>query len=272
MRYWLVSLLLLFAGEIGAQELYVFSEPASNMPARSMGLKYAGKFLDGSSGSIEQRHMLEYQLGHSARWMTHVSTTMSDMYSYPRLRWESVRLYSKYRFISVDEVHKHFRAAAFGELSYSVNDPMYEELSLEGDQSGVRGGIILTQLLHKLAVSATLSYLHSLQERVKHMGIHTYNYNAFNYSLSAGYLLFPRKYTHYGQTNFNLYMELLGSRALDKGTGFLDLAPALQFIFASNTKLNLGYRFQVSGDMNRMARNSLMVSVERTFLNAVKRK
>jgi hypothetical protein len=267
-----ICLLMAYSASIGAQELYVFSEPASNMPARSMGLKYGGKFLEGSSGSVEQRHMLEYQLGHSAKWMTHVSTTLSNMYSYPSLRWESVRLYSKYRFISNDEVHRHFRAAAFGELSYSANDPMYEELSFEGDQSGVRGGIILTQLLHKLAISSTLSYLHSLQERVKHLGLHDYNYNAFNYSISAGYLLFPRKYNNYNQTNFNLYLELLGSRALDKGTGFVDLAPAIQFIFSSNTKLNLGYRFQISGDMDRMARNSFMVSVERTFLNAFKHK
>lgn len=104
------------------------------------------------------------------------------------------------------------------------------------------------------------------------MDIHSYNYNAFNYSLSAGYLLFPRKYNGYGQTNFNLYMEMLGSRALDTQAGFLDLAPAVQFIFSSNTKLNLGYRFQVSGDMVRMAKSSFHVSIERTFLNALSRR
>jgi hypothetical protein len=65
---------------------------------------------------------------------------------------------------------------------------------------------------------------------------------------------------------------MLGSRALDKQAGFLDLAPAVQFIFSSNTKLNLGYRFQVSGDMERMAESSFLISIERTFLNALKRK
>jgi hypothetical protein len=34
---------------------------------------------------------------------------------------------------------------------------MYDELSLEGDQSGVQAGLIATQLLHKLAISATVS-------------------------------------------------------------------------------------------------------------------
>jgi hypothetical protein len=169
-------------------------------------------------------------------------------------------------------VHRHFRAAAFGEFSYSVNEPMYDELSMDGDQSGFRGGLILTQLLHKLAVSTTLSYIVSFQDRVDHMGMHPYNYNAFNYSLSAGYLLFPRKYNNYGQTNVNLYVELLGSQALDTRNAYFDLAPAVQFIFSSNTKLNLGGRFQLYGNMTRMAENSFVISIERTFLNALKKR
>jgi hypothetical protein len=271
MRFFFTLLGLAWLVSAGAQELYVFSEPASNMPARAAGLKYAAKLLDGDRGRTEQRHMIEMQLGLSKKWMTHVSTSFSDMYS-NGVRWESARIYTKYRFISIDDVHRHFRAAAFGELSYSVNYPMYDELSLEGDQSGARAGVILTQLLHKLALSSTLSYTASLQDRIQHIGIHSYTYNALNYSLSAGYLLFPRKYNGYGQTNFNLYLEMLGSRALDKQAGFLDLAPAVQFIFSSNTKLNLGYRFQVSGDMERMAESSFLISIERTFLNALKSK
>jgi hypothetical protein len=263
---------VLIGVNVSAQELYVYSEPASNMPAKSMGLKYAGKFLEEKASSdFQQRHMLELQLGHSKKWMTHFSTTLSNMYS-SSLRWESARLYTKYRVVSLDDVHRHFRAAAFGEISYSVNDPMYDELSLEGDQSGFRGGLILTQLLHKLAVSSTLSYIVSLQNRVDHMGIHEYNYNAFNYSLSAGYLLFPRKYNSYDQTNFNLYVELLGSQALDTRTSYLDIAPAIQFIFSSNTKVNLGGRFQLTGNMSRMAENSFLISIERTFLNVLKKR
>jgi hypothetical protein len=257
---------------VTAQELYVFSEPASNMPAKAMGLKYAGKFLEEKAISeIQQRHMLELQLGHNKKWMTHIGTTFSDMYG-SAFRWESVKLYSKYRFLSIDDVHKHFRAAAFGEIAYSVNDPMYDELSLDGDQSGVRGGLIVTQLLHKLALSSTISYIVSVQDRAKHAGIHDYNYNSLNYSLSAGYLLFPRKYNSYDQTNINLYVELLGSQALDTKSSYHDIAPAIQFIFSSNTKLNLGGRFQIAGNMNRMAENSFLISIERTFLNALKKR
>ncbi len=44
------------------------------------------------------------------------------------------------------------------------------------------------------------------------------------------------------------------------------MAPGVQFIFNSNSKLNLGYRFQLGSDMNRMARSSIQLSFERTFL------
>lgn len=252
------------------QELYIYSEPASNMPAKAFGVKYSGKFLERMRQQIEQRHAIELQFGHHKKWMTHLATTVSDMYT-PQVKWESFRIYSKYRFLSVDDVHKHFRAAAFGELAHSVNPVLFDELNLEGDQSGWRGGIILTQLVHKLAVSTTISYVQSLQERMKNVN-HVHNYNALNYSLSAGYLLFPRSYKSYAQTNINLYVECLGSQALDTKTTFFDIAPALQFIFNSNTKLNLGYRVQLSGNMYRMATNSVHLSFERSFLNALRRR
>ena len=96
-------------------------------------------------------------------------------------------------------------------------------------------------------------------------------YESMNYSLSAGYLLFPKEYTNYKQVNINLYTELLAEQTLDIKKHCVDLAPALQFIFNSNAKLNIGYRFQVSGDMSRMSTNSWLVSFERTFLNALKK-
>ena len=150
---------------------------------------------------------------------------------------------------------------------------MYDEISLEGDQSGVSAGLVLTQLVHKLAVSGTFALTEVLnRERweVGHTGMHPYR--SFQYSLSAGYLLFPRKYNSYSQTNLNVYVELLGARNLDRKGGFIDLAPALQLILNSNTKVNAGYRFQLSGDVYRMARESLLLSVETTFLNAFKRR
>lgn len=60
--------------------------------------------------------------GVNKKLMVHLATTLSNMYSL-KMQWESARLYAKYRFLSRDEVHKHFRLAAFAELSHSVNDP-----------------------------------------------------------------------------------------------------------------------------------------------------
>jgi hypothetical protein len=245
------------------------------MPAKAIGFKYSGKFLRGiHSEKIEQRQMLQAQFGLSKKWMIHAATTVSDMYSYPVTRWESANIYAKYRFLSMDQVHAHFRMAAFVEASYSRNQLLYDELSLEGDQSGVQAGIIATQLLHKLALSATVSTVQVLNgQRSEFDGSNRpYPFSSLNYSLSAGYLLFPRKYTSYKQTNFNLYLELLGSQTLDKKRYFVDLAPAVQFIFNSATKLNFGYRFQLSGDMHRMAEEHFQLSLETVFLNKLRRK
>lgn len=275
MKQFFIGAVLLMAGHVlTAQELYVFSEPASNVPAKSVSVKYSGKFLKSSHNDrIEQRHMPELMLGLSKEWMLRASTTMSDMYS-NNFRWESAKLYTKYRFLSVDDVHKHFRMAAFAEASYSRNDMMYDELSLDGDQSGIQGGLILTQLWDKLAVSTTLGYLQVIQDQPPphHIGMEKFPEQAFNYSLSAGYLLFPRHYSSYKQTNVNLYAELLGQQTLDNKKFYVDLAPAIQFIFNSTAKLNAGYRIQLNSDMDRMAQNRLQVSFEYIFLNALKKR
>jgi hypothetical protein len=275
MKQFFIGALLLMTGYVlTAQELYVFSEPASNVPAKSVSVKYSGKFLKSSHNDrIEQRHMPEVMLGLSKEWMLRASTTMSDMYS-SNLRWESAKLYTKYRFLSNDDVHRHFRMAAFAEASYSRNEMMYDELSLDGDQSGIQGGVILTQLWDKLAVSTTLGYLQVIQSQppLHHVGMEKFPEQAFNYSLSAGYLLLPRHYTSYKQTNVNLYAELLGQQTLDNKKFYVDFAPAIQFIFNSTAKLNAGYRIQLNSDMNRMAQNRLQLSFEYVFLNALKKK
>jgi hypothetical protein len=46
---------------------------------------------------------------------------------------------------------------------------------------------------------------------------------------------------------------------------YVDLAPAIQLIFASKTKLNLGYRFQLDSDMKRMMQRSWLFSIEASF-------
>lgn len=252
-----------------AQELYVFTEPASNMPAKSISAKVTGKFVKNAvkDGTL-QRYAPEIMFGLSRNWMVHLSPSFSNMYS-SRTRWESVKVYAKYRFFTNDDVHRHFRMAAFGEAAYSRNEPMFDELSIDGDQTGVQGGIILTQLSRKLAVSSTLSVLKSLQDKSKINAANT-PAEAFAYTFSAGYLVLPVRYTSFRQLNINVYTELLGQRALDSRKYMVDLAPAIQFIFNSNAKVNIGYRFQLDGNMRRMGERGWMIAFERTFLGALR--
>ncbi len=276
------SLLVIFFSCLGiqiisAQELYVFSEPASNMPSKSFGVKYTGKFIEQENDGryfISSRHMLEAQLGVSKKLMLHPSVTISDMYTNSATRFESMGLYLKYRFLSIDEVHKHFRASFYVKGVTSRNELKYEELTVDGDHTVIQGGFIFTQLIHKLALSSTIGLTEVLHKErwVKYDGARHYSYQSFLYSLSAGYLLLPRQYKGFNQTNLNVYCEFMGGAALDRRVGYLDMAPALQLIINSNSKVNLGYRFQVFGDAYRMASSGLLFSYERTFLNAFKHK
>jgi hypothetical protein len=262
----LFTMALFVISVLGAQELYVFSEPASNMPAHSIGAKATAKFLrETSTGKARSRYTPELMYGWNKNLMLHVAASFSDMYSNGQ-QWESVRFYGKYRFLSSDELYRHFRMAAFVEASYSKNQPFYDELSLEGDQGGMQMGIIATQLLHKLALSSTISYLGTAKRDLADPLAGTIPSRAFNYSLSAGYLILPKKYTDYKQINLNLYMELLGQQTTDIKRYYVDLAPAVQLIFNSQAKLNLGYRFQLGSDMNRMASKSWLLGFEWLFL------
>jgi len=249
----------------------VFTEPASNMPAKSISTKLEATFDRGVHHNfrIDQRYMPEIMFGLSKNWMLHLAGTFSNMYTQD-MQWESIKAYVKYRFLALDDVHKHFRMAVFGQAAHSQNPVYFDELSLDGDQSGVEGGLIITQLLNKLALSSTLSLLDVTTKRPE-FNSDAYPYQAFNYSLSAGYLLFPFSYTDYKQVNLNIYTELLGQETLDKSHYYVDLAPAIQLIFNSNAKFNLGYRFQLGGDMDRMAKSRLVLSFEYVFLNALRK-
>jgi hypothetical protein len=260
---------------VSAQELYPFTEPASNLPANSSSAKLAAMYGKAVHGDrILQRYTPALLFGINKNMMLTVNLTLSDMHE-PYFYFESVRLYAKYRFFSRDDVHKHFRLAAFANIAYSRNHLDYNELSLYGDHSGVQAGVIATQLWHKLAVSGSASLLEVLDEKRNDKSLpQQYAFESLNYSLSAGYLLFPRNYSDYKQANLNLYAELLGGRNLDwkYEKYFLDLAPSVQLIFNSTGKLNIGYRFELSSDIYRLMRRGFMISYEHLFLNALKKK
>jgi hypothetical protein len=274
-KIYLSFLALLYLSAISAQELYPFSEPASNMPANSIGLKWGTMLSRGvHSKKIMQRHMPEVMFGLNKEWMVHAGLNFSDMHG-QKMIWEGARFYTKYRFLSVDEMHKHFRMAAFAAAVYSRNHLDHNEINMMGDQSAVQAGLIATQLWHKLAISGTGSLVEVLDNtRWSKATPDSFAFRAFNYTISAGYLLFPVQYKDYDQINVNLYAELIGSRNLnfDNEKYFVDLAPSVQFIIKSTGKLNLGYRFELSSDISRISKRGFLISYEHLVLNALKKK
>jgi hypothetical protein len=271
-----VLIVFFFANNAKGQELYVFTEPASNMPAHSISLRLKGEYMRPQVWHNQPMHRLmpEIMFGLNKKWMLHTGFTLGDMHT-NNFAWESVYTYIKYRFLSKDEIHEHFRMAAFAEGAYSRSPFHQDEVSLGGDKSGIQVGIIATQLWHKLAVSGSIAHTQILDKSRNSKNViyvPSRIYQAMNYSLSAGYLLLPKEYTDYKQTNLNIYTEFLAQQSLDRKAHYVDVAPALQVIFNSNTKLNVGYRFQLGGTMQRMAKTSWLVSVERTFLNVLAKK
>ena len=273
MKRFLPAFLVLTGFTTTAQELFPYTEPASNMPAKSMSLKMSAMLGQGVHGDkLDQRYSPEVMFGMSKKWMFHAGLTLSNMYE-NFFYYESARVYAKYRFLSNDDVHKHFRMAAFATAAYSRNHLQHNELNLMGDHSGVQAGLIATQLWNKLAVSGTASLIEVLDEK-RNDKPQQYAFQSLNYSLSAGYLVLPLEYKDYNQTNLNIYAELLGGQNLDweYEKYYLDLAPSLQLIFKSTSKLNLGYRFQLKSDIYRNMKSSWMISYEYIFLNALQKK
>src|SRR5882672_5111395 len=138
MKGFLFSIVVLLATTGYSQELYVFSEPASNMPAHSLSFKLTGHFVanDPIYGRFSQRYMPQLMLGASKKLMIHLGATFSDMHT-ANFLYESFSVYAKYRFLSNDDIHKHFRMAVFVQGS-STNAPFhYDEIDLMGDKSGI---------------------------------------------------------------------------------------------------------------------------------------
>ncbi len=246
-----------------AQELYVNTEPASNMARNSLGIRLENQGY--FNPDFKNRSTLEVMYGASKNLMVHVTTYASNFYQ-QKQHLDGFSAYAKYRFLSVDSVQRHFRAAAFIKAS-TINNPIInQEINLEGDNTGLQGGLVFTQLLHKLALSGSVSYLRGLDNQNNTIPV-GFAKDAVAYSLSSGYLLFPKNYTNYNQTNVNLYLELLGKTNPSYAQSYLDAAPAVQFIFNSVFRVDLSYRTPLFNNMTRNSANMYLVRLEYNFFN-----
>jgi hypothetical protein len=125
--------------------------------------------------------------------------------------------------------------------------------------------------LHKVALSANLSYLQAMDNGNDNKFPDVQSNNAANYSLSFGKLMLPKAYTDYNQTNMNLMVELLGQTFGSKNGSSLDIAPSVQFIFKSQARIDLGYRQQLMSSMYRTAPNGFLLRFEYLIFNAFKK-
>jgi len=256
--------LLVTACPVFSQELYVNTEPASNMATHSLGIRLEnqGYFSPG----YKDRTSLEVMYGASRTLMLHASLYASDYYQNQQ-HFEGGSVYAKYRFLSVDSVQRHFRGAFFAKVS-TINNPIpNQEITLEGDNSGLQSGVVFTQLLHKLALSGSASYLHAWDNRGGYDLPLTHAKDAVAYTLSAGYLLLPKAYKNYDQLNLNIYAELLGKTNPGYGESYLDAAPAVQLIFNSLIRVDFSYRLPLYNSMERNTKNMYLVRLEYNLFN-----
>ena len=262
----LLCLAAMLWGKAYAQELYVNTEPASNMAAKAIGIRLNNGFEPLQDNRTGYRLSPEVMFGFSKNLMVHVNLYATSIYQ-PSFNFEGASVYAKYRFLALDQPQSHFRVAAFGRASL-INDPVtFNTINLQGDNSGYLGGLVVTQLLHKLALSATSNVSHSL-DNISNPIAAGIGRNQLDYTFSAGYLLLPKTYTDYKQTNLNLYVDLLGKSSLDGKGSLMDIAPAVQFIFNSTTRLDLSYETQLSGSLSRPSNTIYLIRLEHNLFNA----
>jgi hypothetical protein len=245
-----------------AQELFVYTEPASNMAAKSVGLRVSNWFMPNPAPHMPGYQLLpELMLGVNKNLMVHAEGYFSNVKG--ALSAEGVGLYAKYRFFTTDDVYKHFRMAAFGRFTTNSREIHQEEIKTNGGNGGFELGWIGTQLLHKQAISSSWSF-EQVTGGTRKTGQPD---KALNYSLSTGRLLLPKNYVSYKQVNFNLMLEVLGQHLLGSSKSYLDIAPAMQFIINSQTRIDIGYRQQLYSTMSRMAKNSFLIRIEHSLFN-----
>ncbi len=324
---------IILSYSLKAQELFPIEEPASSVPKGAIGLrvfdegyKEAGifrnviglKVLYGitsklsvyATGTVSNYHekTLPYDFithDHSGNNVSGGSNTPQQGIPYPYV-FNSVDIYAKYRFVTIDGQNTHFRVAAYAEGSY-VDVPSHEaEPDLLVHTSGYGAGLIATYLKHHFAASLTSGFI--LPSDYK--GNATDNFggsypttiqygNAVNYALSFGYLLFPHYYKNYKQTNWNIYCEFTGksygaahvtqldgppSPALPdplvikvanttpilKAGNYLNINPGLQCIIRSTYRIDISAAFPLINKSYNYLYPLYLIGVQRYFFPASK--
>jgi hypothetical protein len=252
-----------------AQELFSMTEPASNMASGSVGFRVDNSIMDETNSSKINYHLIpEIRIGVSKKLMINANAFFSNRSK--QFKGEGGSIYAKYRFFSNDAVQRHFRMAVFGTISFNNSDIHQEEINMYGHNTGFEAGMVATQLLHKVALSSSISLVKAMDNGNNNKYVYgTKNNKAINYSLSIGKLMLPKEYSNYHQTNINLMVETLSQVNTGSGKYYLDIAPAVQLIFNSESRIDIGYRKQVSSSLLRTAPNGFFIRLEHNLFNAL---
>lgn len=285
-----ISLFLIVSLGISAQELFLNTEPASNVPKGVFGLKVLSETYN-EVGTIRNQFSARLMYGLTPKltvWAQpmlsnhHGKSFPSDLFNHSHATGSSaaqqisygkkykylfsgLHLYAKYRVLTLDQDDSHFRLALYGETTPFGQQAHDEaEANLQGDNTGFGFGTIATYLKSRFAVSFTGGYIvpnSKLDKSTNNTWLFEYG-NAINYSLSFGYLIYPKSYDSYAQNNYNIYLELMGRAYPDAniqwfdekltlessaliGNQYLDAYVGIQRIVNSNDRIELSIGFPV---------------------------
>lgn len=269
MRKVVILFVMLVFQKNHSQELFVVTDPASNIPANMLGVRLMQSVFKEQVGTGYNYHaMPEISYGISKNLMVRSTLFLSTRTN--SILAEGASFYAKYRVFSTDDVNSHFRIATFGRYSFNKADIHQDEIEIMGHNTGFETGLIATQLLKKVAVSAVVSFEKAFDNKPDYVFPSNQGDNATNYTLSIGKLMYPKKYTSFKQTNVNLILEFLGQTINQNGKSYLDVVPSVQFIINSQARIDLGYRQELYSSMARSAPNGVYFNLEYNFFNVIK--
>ncbi|WP_395057692.1 hypothetical protein [Flavobacterium sp.] len=265
-----IILLFVFAFQKNySQELFVVTDPASNIPSNTLSVRLSHSLFKEEFVSGYNYHLMpEATYGLNKNLMFRAAAFVSNRSN--KLVTEGGSFYTKYRFYSTDDLNSHFRLAAFGRYSFNTSDIHQEQIEIMGHNSGFETGLVATKLIKKVAISTSVSFEKALDNKPNYPFPDDFGDNATNYTLSFGKLMYPKKYTNFKQTNINLMVEFVGQTINKNGKSYLDVVPALQFIFNSQARLDLAYRQELVSSMLRTAPNGFYFNLEYNFFNVFK--
>jgi hypothetical protein len=266
MKNIILSILLLLSLNSFTQELFVVTDPASNVPSKSLSVNVMqSMFKEKFEAGYNYHLMPEVTYGFSKKLMLRGSAFISTRSN--RLYTEGGGLMLKYRFFSEDDIHSHFRMAAYARYNFNRADIHQEQIETLGHNTGFETGIIATKLIKKTAISTSISFEKALDNLPNYKFPSTFGNSAINYTLSFGRLMYPRSYSNFKQTNINLMVEVVGQTIQQNGKTFIDVVPAVQFIFNSQARVDVAYRGQLINNMLRTAPNGVYLNLYYTFFN-----